>query len=105
MKGTAVSTLNSHLLSLVEESSKGLPGVGMRKMFGCEALFANGSIYSLIWKTGRIGVKIPDAAQFQELMAIDGSEPWSPGSNMTMSHWVLVPESFHDDAEALKTWV
>jgi TfoX/Sxy family transcriptional regulator of competence genes len=106
MKGTEVSTLNSHLLSLVEDASRGLPGVAMRKMFGCEAMFANGKIYSLIWKTGRIGVKIPDTAQFDELMAQDGAEPWSPGGpKMKMSHWVLVPESFHDDSEALKTWV
>lgn len=43
-----------HLLELLEEGSSKLPGVTRRKMFGCEALFANANIYALVWKEGRI---------------------------------------------------
>jgi TfoX/Sxy family transcriptional regulator of competence genes len=100
-----MGTLYPHLLSLIEEASDRLPAVSKRLMFGCEALFADHSIYALVWKTGRIGVRLPDAARFAELMAVDGAEQWSPGKNMTMSHWVLVPESFHDDTDSLGEWV
>ncbi|MHB8875307.1 MAG: TfoX/Sxy family protein, partial [Myxococcaceae bacterium] len=89
----------------VEDASARLPAVSKRLMFGCEALFARGSIYALVWKTGRIGLRLPDAARFAELMALEGADPWSPGKNMSMSHWVLVPEAFHDDTDALGEWV
>ena len=37
-------------------------------------------------------------------MAIDGAEPWTIGKK-TMSHWVLVPRSFHKNSERLQQWV
>lgn len=93
-----------HLLELLEEGSQGLPGVSKRRMFGCDALFADGTVYGLVWKTGRIGLKLPEPAAFDELMAMPGSEPWMAGTK-TISGWVLVPETFHDDPSQLRTWV
>lgn len=99
-----MSSLSEFLLSLLQEASESLPGVTPRRMFGCDALFADGAIFALIWKTGRIGLKIQDPGQFAELLALPGAERWAPGST-AMAHWVLVPESFHDDGELLETWV
>jgi TfoX/Sxy family transcriptional regulator of competence genes len=89
---------------VLQSVSEDLRGVTKRKMFGCQAVFANGNIFALIWKTGRIGVKITDPGLFRELMAKSGSDPWQAGDR-TMSNWILVPESFHRKEEMLSEWV
>jgi TfoX/Sxy family transcriptional regulator of competence genes len=98
------SVLLSHLRVLLEDASESLGGVTQRRMFGCDGFFARDNIYGLVWKAGRIGLRLPDAAAFGELASEDGAEPWRAGT-MTMSHWLLVPEAFHDDTELLGTWV
>lgn len=97
-------SLVEHLVSLLLERTASLDGVGRRKMFGCEAFFRDGTIFALVWKEGRIALKLPDPALFSELRALPGSHPWSPGA-MKMSSWLLVPEDFHDDEERLDLWV
>lgn len=98
------SGLLEHLRELLDEASEGLPGVAARRMFGCHAVFADSNIFGLVWKTGRLGLKVPDAARYEELMAMPGAGQWCAGSK-AMSHWVLVPEEFHDDPEELGRWV
>ena len=98
------TSLVDHLLSLLLDHTSGLEGVGRKKMFGCEAFFRDGAIFALVWKEGRIAVKLTDAALNSELAALDGTAPWSPGATK-MGNWLLVPESFHDDDEVLETWV
>lgn len=100
-----MSSLHAFLLSQLEEVTGSLRGVSARRMFGCDALFADGAIFALIWKTGRIGLKLPDAALYAELLAEPGTEPWAPGEGKPMAHWLLVPESLHDDLDALTPWV
>jgi len=100
-----MNSLFPHLLELLEEGSHGLPGVSPRRMFGCDALFAYGNIYGLIWKEGRIGLRLSEPAAYAELMALPGAEPWTVMEGKKMSHWVLVPESFHDEPEQLASWV
>jgi TfoX/Sxy family transcriptional regulator of competence genes len=97
-------SLLDHLLSLLLDRTAELEGVTGRKMFGCEALFRDGAIFALVWKEGRIGLKLSDPALFAELRAMPGTKPWSP-STVNMSGWLLVPEAFHDDEEALDRWV
>lgn len=82
----------------------GLADVNEKKMFGCQALFAGANIFALVWKLGRLGLRLPDDKKFEELMSFEGAEPWKAGP-MTMSHWVLVPPKFHDDPKALAAWV
>jgi TfoX/Sxy family transcriptional regulator of competence genes len=94
-----------HLCELVEESTRGLAGVAKRRMFGCDAYFAGDSIFALIWKDGRVGIKLPSAADYDALLATEGAEPWCVGDGKKMSAWVLVPEEMHDDDEALTPWV
>jgi TfoX/Sxy family transcriptional regulator of competence genes len=103
-KDPEIKKLRTHLYSLLQEASEGLPLVTEKRMFGCEAFFANQTVYALVWKTGRIGLKLPDEQLFDELMKMEGSAPWTAGQR-TMSQWVLVPEWFHEDMDILRKWV
>ncbi len=84
-------------------AAKGLSQVTDKKMFGCHALWVNGNVFALVWKHGRIGLKLPDEKSYQTLMSLSGSAPWKAGP-MQMAHWVLVPESFHQKTGELKKW-
>jgi len=97
-------SINEFLKSLLDEASQELPSVTTRRMFGCDALFANLAIYALVWKTGRLGLKLPEPALYQDALALEGAEPWAPGGK-AMAHWVLLPESLHDQPEQLSIWV
>lgn len=99
-----MATTFPFLIDLVEEITAALPDVSRRRMFGCDAYFAGDRIFVLLWKTGRIGLKLPDPTAHAELAAIPGSEPWSIGEK-TMSTWTLVPESWHDEPELLHPWL
>ena len=99
-----MKTSLSGLLARLEETARDLPGVSHKRMFGCDALFASGSIFALVWKLGRIGVRLPVPELYSALMDRKGSAPWKAG-DMTMAHWVLVPEGFHDQPRVLGEWV
>jgi TfoX/Sxy family transcriptional regulator of competence genes len=92
------------LENILNTAASALPKITSKKMFGCHALFVNENVFSLVWKHGRLGVKLPDEKVYQSLMDKDGSEPWRAGP-MKMAHWVLVPESFHSKPAELKKWV
>lgn len=95
-----------YLIEIVDESTADLAHITRRRMFGCDTLFYNDDqIFVLFWKHGRIGVRLPDPADYEDLLALPGSEPWQVGEKTTMSHWVLVPEDFHDDVSALTPWI
>lgn len=96
------STLLVHLKGLLDTAAEPLAGVTWRRMFGCDAAFARDQIFGLIWKDGRIGLKLPEASA--ELLEMPGASPWAPGGT-AMRHWVLVPEELHDDEEELARWV
>jgi TfoX/Sxy family transcriptional regulator of competence genes len=94
----------AELESQLNKTAQGLSKLSAKKMFGCHALFANENVFGLVWKHGRIGVKLTNAKDFEKLMALDGAEPWKAGP-MTMSHWILVPEAVAASAAKLKPWV
>lgn len=100
----AETSLLDDLQKRLDQASATLPDVHPRKMFGCYALFTDKSIYALIWKTGRIGLRLTDATLYAELMAMDGAIPWTIDET-AMSHWVLVPERFYQDSDLLEQWV
>lgn len=91
------------LRALLARVSERWAGVTQRKMFGCNAFFADKTIFGLIWKTGRIGLKLPERDSYDAVMGLDGAQPWTAGKR-TMSHWVLVPPAFHDDPATLQHW-
>lgn len=97
----------AQLETLVNGAAAGLAKVAPKKMFGCHGLFANDNVFALVWKEGRIAVRLPEAEAFESLMGMKGAAPWKAGV-MTMSHWVMVPQSMHDkgsDGATLKKWV
>ena len=101
-----MSEIRGHLKQLVEQTALRLPSVTHRKMFGCDAWFSRGQIFSLIWKTGRVGVRLPEQAAFDDALALEGAEPWSVAAKMKpVAHWVLLPEGFNDDEEQVEPWV
>lgn len=100
-----MTSLNAFLLESLETAARGLRLVTRKKLFGCEALFADGTMFALVWKTGRIALKLRDEGARRELTALPGTEPWSPSGGKTMGGWLLVPESFHDEDDDLRLWV
>src|SRR5262245_45447222 len=82
------------LEKLLNAATESLPSTSSKRMFGCHAIWVSGNVFALVWKHGRIGVKLPDEAAYRSLMALPGADPWKAGP-MQMAHWVLVPDSFH----------
>ena len=96
-------TLLLELRSRLDDLTAGLPRVTVRRMFGCDAFLADGAIFAMVWREGRIGLRLPDAL-LPELRALPGADPWRH-RDMVVRQWVLVPESFHDDADGLAPWI
>jgi TfoX/Sxy family transcriptional regulator of competence genes len=96
---TLLLELRSHLEGLTAD----LPEVSVRRMFGCDAFLAGGAIFAMVWRDGRIGLRLPDDL-LPELRALPGADPWRH-RDMVVRQWVLVPESFHDDPDGLAPWV
>ena len=93
----------AELEELLNSIALGLTKVNGKTMFGCHALWANENVFALVWKEGRIGLKLTDENDFSKLLNLPGAVPWKAGA-MTMSHWVLVPKSFHEKKSALAAW-
>jgi len=91
------------LRSRLDDLTTGLPQVSVRRMFGCDAFLAGGAIFAMVWREGRIGLRLPDDL-LPELRALPGADPWRH-RDMVVRQWVLVPESFHDDSDGLAPWV
>jgi TfoX/Sxy family transcriptional regulator of competence genes len=96
-------TLLLELRSRLDDLTSGLPQTSVRRMFGCDAFLAGGAIFAMVWREGRIGLRLPDDL-LPELRALPGADPW-PHRDMVVRQWVLVPESFHDDSDGLAHWV
>jgi TfoX/Sxy family transcriptional regulator of competence genes len=96
-------TLLLELRSRLDDATAGLTSVTVRRMFGCDAFLADGAIFAMVWREGRIGLRLPDEL-LPELRALPGADPWRP-RDMVVRQWVLVPESFHDDSDGLVPWV
>jgi DNA transformation protein len=96
-------TLLLELRSRLDDLTDGLPRVTVRRMFGCDAFLAGGAIFAMVWREGRIGLRLPDDL-LPELRALPGADPWRH-RDMVVRQWVLVPESFHDDTDGLAAWV
>jgi len=96
-------TLLLELRSRLDEVTEGLRQVTVRRMFGCDAFLAGGAIFAMVWREGRIGLRLPED-QLPELRALPGADPWRH-RDMVVRQWVLVPEAFHDDGDGLAPWV
>ncbi|UJR86756.1 TfoX/Sxy family protein [Sandaracinus amylolyticus] len=93
------------LKATLEDATRDLADVSVRKAFGSFGLFVGDSIFALAWKRElRIGVKLPDEVSFASLMGTEGASAWAPHKS-PMRGWVLVPEPWHDDMTKLRPWV
>lgn len=92
------------LENTLNKATAALKKLSTKKMFGCHAVFANENVFALVWKHGRIGVKLIDNSAYEKLMRTKGSEPWMAGP-MKMKNWVLVPEEYNKNLKLLQPWV
>lgn len=78
-----------------------------RAMFGGHGLFApNGGMFAGIVDEDRIILKFSDTTAREELKTL-GGEAWTytgQARPMTMQEWILIPDGFYDDQEALAQW-
>ena len=78
-----------------------------RKMFGGHGFFApNGGMFAGIVTDDEVVFKLQHGPLRDELIAL-GGKPWVYGGMkkaVTMAEWIVVPERFYDDAEAMQTW-
>lgn len=100
-----MSSLDAHLKALLADLTAELPEVTERRMFGADALFANGIIFA-ITHDGRINLKFPDPKHFAQAQALEGAGHFDPmGIGKTMTAWIAMPEELHDDVDGLRPWV
>lgn len=91
------------LRATLDSAVEDLADIGWKRMFGCDAVFHDDTIFGLVWKEGRIGLKFTDGEEFESRMALEGSDRWGPGGRMT-KHWILISETIATDAKLLKEW-
>lgn len=99
-------SLDADLMALLLDAVDGLPLIEKKRMFGFEALWADGRIFALAWR-GRIALRIPDEKVAAKLAAISGAHGFSVEEGKTAPAgvgWINVPESFHDDPHELRRW-
>lgn len=101
-----MSTMDRHLEELFVTALTPLPLITRRVMFGCDSFFARGHIFGLVWD-GRVVLKLPDRRLYDTALELSGAAPWKPmpAARKPMSHWVVMGESLHDDAELFGDWV
>lgn len=96
----------SRSLELLTEACAGLP-MTVRKMFGGHGFFApNGGMFAGIVTDDEVIFKLADDAARADLIA-EGGHAWTYDGKdkpMTMKEWIVVPDRFYDDAEALAGW-
>jgi hypothetical protein len=91
------------LEALLDSASRHLADVSTKRLFGYHALYRADAVFALVWKSGRIGMKIADPKRHQELMAIAGAEPWI--AHAVMTQWALGPEHFHENVRLKSKWL
>jgi len=96
--------LNKYLFDLIINEMSEFPDVQTGKFFGLDVLKFRDRTFSMIWKEGRVGVKILDKELNQKLALTKGANHWVT-SGKTMSQWVLAPHEFNEDIISLKKWL
>jgi hypothetical protein len=81
----------------------GLENVHPKRLFGCDAWFAGGNIFALVWKEGRLGLRLSDPELYAEAMGLPGAEAWVMDEG-PVKHWVLLPQAWHEQTPTLRFW-
>ncbi len=54
------------LLESLHDATASLPNIIWKRMFGCDAVFCEGTIFGQVWKEGRIGLKFTEEGVFEK---------------------------------------
>lgn len=98
----ASPSLLAHLKDRVGAVVARWPDVEPRRMFGSDVWLVGGHLCVLLMPYGRVVLRLPSSSA--ALLGLDGAAPWQYGTKQP-KHWVVVPESFHDDEDELRTWM
>lgn len=93
-------------LDLLTDACVALPHTA-RRMFGGHGFFApNGGMFAGIVTDEQIILKLEEGPARDELVSLGGHAWIYDGADrpMTMASWIVIPEAFMDDAEALARW-
>src|ERR1700677_1123166 len=93
----------ARLKAVFDGALAGLEGVEPKKLFGADAYFVNGNIFALVFKEGRLGLRLTEERSRDELMALPGADPWIVG-DQAARFWVLLPLGLHSRPARLKDW-
>ena len=85
--------------TLIPEAS----GVQVKPMFANLAAFVNGNMFAGLFGD-QVGVRLPDVAVRDELLAIDGSGPYGPPER-PMGGYVAMPEEWKSEPDRLREWI
>jgi TfoX/Sxy family transcriptional regulator of competence genes len=98
-----VSRPSSETAELFRSLVPAAPGVTVRPMFGNVAAFVNGTMFAGTFGDV-LGVRLPDEAVRDELLAVDGAGPYGPAER-PMGGYVAFPEAWRDDPDRLREWI
>jgi 3-methyladenine DNA glycosylase AlkD/TfoX/Sxy family transcriptional regulator of competence genes len=104
LQRAAADTLREFLDEQVSAAVRPLAGVGRRKMLVSFGFTVNDRVFALVSRQSRIVVRAPDAALRAELSKL-GATPWKVGTRAAPRDWLQLPETMHDDSEALAIWL
>ena len=79
------------------------PGVTVRPMFANLAAFVNGNMFAGLFGE-QVGVRIPDDAERERLLAVPGTGPYGPAER-PMGGYVALPDAWRDNPDRLREWV
>jgi TfoX/Sxy family transcriptional regulator of competence genes len=75
-----------------------------RRMFGGHAFFApNGGMFAGIVTDDAITFKLVRGPLRDALISL-GGKPWVYNEKMTMQEWIVIPDGFYDDLDAMTEW-
>lgn len=93
----------TRLKALLDGALAGLENVEPKRLFGCDGWFAGGNIFALVWKEGRLGLRLSDPDLQAEALAQPGAGPWVVDGK-PVKHWVLLPTEWHRQGATLRSW-
>jgi len=89
----------------LHDATASLPNITWKRMFGSDAVFCEDTIFGLVWKGGRIGLKFSETSLFEEKNNFVGSSPWIVRGKKGLQHWVLIPPTIAENETHLQEWV
>lgn len=79
------------------------PRVTRRPMFGNHAGFVNGNMF-LCLLGSQVAVRLDEPGR-EELLDIEGTEPFAPMPERPMREYVALPDAWRDDLPSAHAWV